>query len=117
MCLLCDLFFDILIFIEPPVFLRKLESSKLLRKGDSARFECEVTGTPEIKVTWYKNDEKIQASDRYRVSCVDSVPVLEILDATVEVSGEYICEAQNEAGSESCSVTVTVKGLSTLPFF
>eukprot|EP00062_Callorhinchus_milii_P005912 gi/632946130/ref/XP_007888405.1/ PREDICTED: titin-like [Callorhinchus milii] len=94
---------------EPPVFLRKLESSKLLRKGDSARFECEVTGTPEIKVTWYKNDEKIQASDRYRVSCVDSVPVLEILDATVEVSGEYICEAQNEAGSESCSVTVTVK--------
>eukprot|EP00061_Rhincodon_typus_P010516 g34865.t1 len=38
-----------------------------------------------------------------------SVAVLEIIHADLEDSGDYICEAQNEAGSASCNVAFTVK--------
>ncbi|XP_062908156.1 titin-like [Mobula hypostoma] len=94
---------------EPPTFIKKLNSSTILKKGISARFECIVTGTPEIKVSWYKNCAEVVASDKYIISFDGSVAVLEIIDMVVEDSMCYVCEIRNEAGSDSCSTEVEVK--------
>ena len=81
-----------------------------MKQGDTVQLECKISGTPEIRTVWYKNDQALQASDRFHMSFVDSVAMLIILGANTEDAGDYICEAHNSAGTASCSTSVTVKG-------
>uniref|UniRef100_A0A8B9P9U0 Ig-like domain-containing protein n=1 Tax=Apteryx owenii TaxID=8824 RepID=A0A8B9P9U0_APTOW len=94
---------------EPPKFAKKLEAAKVVKQGDSARLECKVSGSPEMKVVWFRNDHEIVASEKFRTSFIDSVAVLEMNHLSTEESGDYICEAHNPAGKASCSTKVTVK--------
>uniref|UniRef100_A0A8C0QWM8 Ig-like domain-containing protein n=1 Tax=Canis lupus dingo TaxID=286419 RepID=A0A8C0QWM8_CANLU len=98
-----------LLVTEPPKFVKKLEASKIVKAGDSARLECKITGSPEIRVVWYRNEHELQASDKYRMTFIDSVAVLQMNNLGTEDSGDFICEAQNPAGSTSCSTKVIVK--------
>uniref|UniRef100_A0A8C9EUT3 Ig-like domain-containing protein n=1 Tax=Pavo cristatus TaxID=9049 RepID=A0A8C9EUT3_PAVCR len=98
-----------LMVTEPPKFAKKLEAAKIVKQGDSARLECKVSGSPEMKVAWFRNDHEIVASEKFRTSFIDSVAVLEMNHLSTDESGDYICEAQNPAGKASCSTKVTVK--------
>lgn len=95
---------------EPPKFIKKPEALRFVKQGDTIQLECKISGTPEIRIVWYKNEQALQASDRLHMSFVDSVATLTILGATAEDAGDYICEAHNSAGTASCSTSVTVKG-------
>jgi hypothetical protein len=44
------------------------------------------------------------------MSFAESTAVLRLTDVAIEDSGEYMCEAQNEAGSDHCTGIVIVKG-------
>lgn len=41
--------------VFPPVFGRRLQA-QVVKKDDRVLMDVEITGTPEPKVTWYKND-------------------------------------------------------------
>lgn len=97
--------------IEPATFVEKLEPSQLLKKGDATQLVCKVTGTPPIKIRWFVNDREIKESSKHKMSFVESTAVLKLTDVAVEDSGEYMCEAQNEAGSDHCGSILIVKGL------
>lgn len=45
------------------------------------------------------------------MSFVESTAVLTLKDVATDDSGEYMCEAQNEAGSDHCGSILIVKGL------
>lgn len=45
------------------------------------------------------------------MSFVESTAVLTLKDVAIDDSGEYMCEAQNEAGSDHCGSILIVKGL------
>lgn len=91
--------------------MKKVDPSYLLTPGDSARLQCKIKGSPEIQVTWFKNNKEIRESNTHRMSFVNSVAVLDILEMKVDDSGSYSCEAVNEVGSDSCTTEVVVKGL------
>lgn len=82
----------------------------VIRPGQSAVFECQVTGTPEIDIYWFREGSEIVPSDQYKMAFVNSVATLEVCGADIKHSGLYYCEARNEAGSESCSMELKVKG-------
>lgn len=105
--MICNNFF----LTEPPYFIKKLDPTAILKKGETTIFECKVTGTPEIKVAWFKNYREISIDEKCRMTFVDSVAILEIADINLDDTGNYSCKAQNEAGSESCDIMVTVKGV------
>lgn len=84
--------------------------ARVVKQGDSARLECKVSGSPEMKIVWFRNDHEIIASEKFRTSFIDSVAVLEMNHLSTDESGDYICEAHNPAGKASCSTKVTVKG-------
>lgn len=88
----------------------KLPATKFVKQGESLRLECKVSGTAPLKVTWYKHDTKVTDGGNYKTSFIDSVAVLELLSTSFDDDGVYTCEAQNDAGSVSCSTTLTVKG-------
>ncbi|NXQ36801.1 TITIN protein, partial [Alaudala cheleensis] len=94
---------------EPAAFKEKLEPTHLVKKGGYAELTCEVTGTPEIKITWFKDDRELKQSDKYRISFTKSLAILHVSEVDTEDSGEYICEAKNDAGKDICSSVVTVK--------
>uniref|UniRef100_A0A670Y8E2 Ig-like domain-containing protein n=1 Tax=Pseudonaja textilis TaxID=8673 RepID=A0A670Y8E2_PSETE len=94
---------------EPPKYVKKLDASKMVKVGDSCQLDCKVSGSPEIKIAWYKNDQELHASEKYHMTFSDATAVLVIVGATLEDSGDYICEALNSAGTVSCSTVVTVK--------
>ena len=102
-------FFD---FLEPPKFTRTPARVSVVRPGQSKVFECQVTGTPEIDICWFKEGSEISASDRYKLAFANSVATLEVCGADAKDGGLYYCEARNEAGSESCSMELRVKGQS-----
>lgn len=97
-------------FAEPPEFVLKLPIAKFVKQSDSLRLECKVSGTTPLKVTWYKHDTKVMDGANCRTSFVDSVAVLELLSASFDDDGVYTCEVQNDAGSVSCSTTLSIKG-------
>ena len=102
--LLCSLIISSFLHsLEPPKFVKKLEATKIVKAGDSARLECKVTGSPDIRVVWYRNEHELPASDKYRMAFIDSVAVLQMNYLGTEDTGDFICEAQNPAGSRSCS--------------
>lgn len=53
---------------------------------------------------------EITPGPKYTTAVEDSVASLEIVQCTVEESGDYVCVASSEAGSDRCSSTVNVKG-------
>ncbi|NXW75703.1 TITIN protein, partial [Hirundo rustica] len=99
----------VLTVTEPPSFVKKVDPSYLLTPGDSARLQCKIKGSPEIQVTWFKNNKEIHESNMHRMSFVNSVAVLDILEMKVDDTGTYSCEAVNEVGSDSCTTEVVVK--------
>lgn len=97
--------------IEPPSFVKKVEPSYLLRQGESAHLQCKIKGSPDIHVTWYKNNTAITPSEMFRMTFNNSDAILDITSMKVDDSGSYTCEALNDAGSESCTCEIIVKGL------
>lgn len=100
---------------EPPKFTRTPARVSVVRPGQNTVFECQVTGTPEIDMYWFKEGTEISPSDQYKMAFVNSVATLEVCGADTKDSGLYYCEARNEAGSESCSMELKVKGRSISP--
>lgn len=81
-----------------------------MKPGPSVIFECEVVGTPEIDTYWFKDGNDLSSDHKHKMSFVNSMARLEITCVELKDSGVYYCEARNEAGSESCSVDLKVKG-------
>lgn len=96
--------------LEPPQFIKKPSPVLALRNGQSTTFECQITGTPEIRVSWYLDGNEITAVERHGISFIDGVASFHISGARVENSGTYVCEARNDAGTANCSIELKVKG-------
>ncbi|XP_076857247.1 titin-like [Brachyhypopomus gauderio] len=94
---------------EPPRFVMKVDPAKLVLKGTAMVLECKVTGSPVITIKWYKNEMEISPSAKYQTTFDDSVATLQVPSCSVEDSGDYVCIASSDAGSDRCSCLVTVK--------
>ena len=97
-------------FAESPEFVLKLPLHTFVKQCDPVRLECKVTSGRSLKMCWYKNDKKITDGDNYRTSFADTTAVLQMLTARFDDKGVYTCEAQNDAGSISCSTILAVQG-------
>uniref|UniRef100_A0AAY5F2X8 Ig-like domain-containing protein n=1 Tax=Electrophorus electricus TaxID=8005 RepID=A0AAY5F2X8_ELEEL len=94
---------------EPPEFVQKLPATKFTKMGEPLRLECKVTGTPPLKISWYKNDTMVSDTPNMKMTFDDVMAVLEIFSTSHDDEGVYTCEAQNDAGIKSCSTTLSVK--------
>lgn len=82
--------------------------------GKTVMMEGRVSGSQPLNVTWYKDNNEIYASNKYDISFKNNIAVLCVRDSTMSDGGVYICEASNEAGKASCSVSLTISGMSVL---
>uniref|UniRef100_A0A8C6LD64 Ig-like domain-containing protein n=1 Tax=Nothobranchius furzeri TaxID=105023 RepID=A0A8C6LD64_NOTFU len=93
----------------PPVFKQKINPVDI-NAGDQAKFVCETEEAPNVTFKWYKSGIEIRQI-KYKITFKNGAASLEILDLLVADSGTYTCEVSNNAGSDSCSTIVAVKGV------
>lgn len=105
---ICNNFY--LYFPEPPYFLEKPEGVTVVKVGESKELECKVAGTPEISVRWFRDGAELHQSIKHKMTYFNDVATLVICHASENDSGKYFCEACNDAGTESCTVELEVKG-------
>lgn len=99
----------------PPVFRHKIQA--LETNVDSpVKFKCEIEDAPNVTFKWFKFGSEIRQSDKYRIISYSTTSSLELLSPTKADSGEYMCKALNQHGSDSCSANLTVTGKRPLPF-
>lgn len=72
--------------------------------------ECRVSSAQSLKISWYKNDQKIHDGTNVKITFVELTARLQLHSAEFEASGVYTCEVHNDAGSASCSSVLTVQG-------
>lgn len=65
---------------------------------------------PDVKISWFHKEKEIKQSEFFRMSQFDDSCQLEISRVYPEDEGEYTCVATNNAGTASCSATLTLDG-------
>ena len=91
---------------EPPIFTQ-IPQPLEVTEGDVVELECRAKGKPLPCIDWYKDGQKVETSDSYRVETG------EVFGDTLETeskvfidsvllsshSGKYVIEAKNEVGT------------------
>ena len=97
-----------------PLVVTPLESVQL-NAGSHYTLECIISGDPEPKVTWYKDNIEIEllpesVKTTFKVGKFMNVRQLTITNTEPELhSGTYTCRAKNEYGEADCTCGILVR--------
>lgn len=78
--------------------------------GANVSFYCVGYADPHPEITWEKNSETVQASDRIELSLVQGSAQLRINSVTIRDAGTYECICKNNQGEVRRSAVLTVDG-------
>uniref|UniRef100_A0A665TER9 Uncharacterized protein n=1 Tax=Echeneis naucrates TaxID=173247 RepID=A0A665TER9_ECHNA len=78
--------------------------------GDSAMLVCTISGTPELKVKWFKDGKEMISGRKYKMTVKENMATLKILAAEKGDTSEYKMEVSNKVGKDQCTCSVTVDG-------
>jgi hypothetical protein len=95
-----------------PVFVKHIADS-LAVTGDAVRFEAQVEGKPEPKVSWTKDGLELKPNDKIQIKDEDNTHVLIIKDLLIDDTGSVVCKAQNTKGQASDRAELTVLGMNS----
>ncbi|KAJ8966484.1 hypothetical protein NQ317_018469 [Molorchus minor] len=93
--------------LEKPRFFGNAKPETLGDYGSPLSLPCDVLGIPKPNVTWYRNTEELDLSEKRYVVQEDNSLLIKKLSITD--SGMYQCFARNEAGESSVSTWLKVK--------
>ncbi|XP_071104533.1 twitchin-like isoform X3 [Haliotis cracherodii] len=85
--------------------LRKVQAVQ----GKSARFECEVSGTPKPDIQWFKGVREVYDSDKFEVFTEGDKQVLVVHDVFGEDADEYTVRATNRGGSRASRAELEIR--------
>lgn len=76
--------------------------------------QCMLSGSLPMTVSWIKDDRELTEDEHIKMSYESQAAVLNLRNTQISHGGKYICQAQNEAGSQKCLAVLTVKGWSDI---
>uniref|UniRef100_A0A3Q2XG43 Ig-like domain-containing protein n=1 Tax=Haplochromis burtoni TaxID=8153 RepID=A0A3Q2XG43_HAPBU len=91
--------------LEPARILEKAASISVTA-GDSATLECTISGSPELKVKWFKDGKEMIGGRKYKIASTASVTITGLDQSD---GGVYTCKASNDAGEKETSGTLSIK--------
>lgn len=98
----------LLFFVDPPLkLMRKSDTitDKYFVVSDAIVLKCELSRANGI-VSWYKDNNRIVVNDHFTFEEEGAFRSLIILNAEIEDTGEYICNAKDD----KIVFNVTVQG-------
>ncbi|CAF0814387.1 unnamed protein product [Rotaria sordida] len=92
-------------------------SNQTVNGGSQGRIEATIIGSPEPEIIWYKGGRKLPlTTGRYTSSLAQGILVLYIKEVQENDAGQYTLEIQNEFGSDSKQIQVTVLATPKIDF-
>ncbi|KFD70456.1 hypothetical protein M514_00956 [Trichuris suis] len=92
-----------------PTFSETLVSTSVV-EGEPLLLECTVSGEQDSIVEWFKNGQKIEATQNVKIeSLAGGVQHLEVRNIALSDSGVYRCVVANQLGDSSTEARVTVQ--------
>ncbi|XP_058980466.1 uncharacterized protein LOC101894461 isoform X1 [Musca domestica] len=91
-----------------PVFVKPLKDA-VTRENDKFTFECEVTGSPEPTIEWYKDGILIQNNPDYKTTYDKGMCRLVIEETFAADSARFTCRASNLVGNATTSANLSVR--------
>lgn len=85
-----------------------------MKSGENASIDVTVSGSPELKTAWFKDNKDLSASAKYQMSLKEKVASLKVLSADKSDAGQYKLQVTNHVGTASCTVELSVSGLCPL---
>ncbi|XP_004437005.1 PREDICTED: myosin-binding protein C, cardiac-type [Ceratotherium simum simum] len=95
-------------FSEAPSFSRPLVNRSVIA-GYNATLCCAVRGSPEPKISWFKNGVDLRQDARFRMFSKQGVLTLEIRKPCPFDGGVYVCRATNLQGEAQCQCRLEVR--------
>lgn len=90
-------------------FTKNLPKKADVHTGREMVLEC-TCNSPKAQVQWYKDDLKINASERFQMEQdVLGKKILRVYNLKIEDCGEYSCKILHTTERTACKVTVTDK--------
>ncbi len=98
--------------LQKPFFTRHLQNLTILR-ACKATFQCEVRGSPDTDIKWYKDNKQIFPSTDYVIDYdrITGICRLSISEAYNQDGGQYSCVASNPIGNDSTTAWLVIKGI------
>jgi hypothetical protein len=96
---------------KDPIFTER-PSDRLVRIGETAKFQCKVDGTKPLEVFWYKiDDDELQNDEKYELFHDDEYYYLKIYNTVQHDSGTYLCVISNDVDQNFDSFTLKLRGI------
>ena len=95
---------------KPEITHEEKLKDQTLKAGSSLIILVNITGSPEPKVTWFKDDQQLTATDGITIETSSTGSTLTVKGLTGTSSGTYKVVAENEAGSASAEFNANIKG-------
>ncbi|GAB1597543.1 obscurin-like [Argonauta hians] len=90
-----------------PSFKKKI-CKTVVEEGSPITLDCAVTGVPVPTVTWLKDDNVVNESDKFKITDNGEIHTLSIKDTSKLDAGTYTVKATNVNGSIQCTAEVTL---------
>lgn len=81
-----------------------------VKSGENTALEVTVSGSPELKTKWFKDNKELSAGAKYQMSFTKKVATLKIRSADKTDAGEYKLEVTNHVGTASSETKLSVSG-------
>lgn len=78
--------------------------------GSPASLQCVLKGSEPMAVSWMKDNHELKEAEHVHITYENKTALLHISRVDTKHGGKYSCQAQNQAGSQTCSALLTVKG-------
>lgn len=89
--------------------MQKLENLSSV-VGTEVSLQCVLKGSEPLTVTWMKDNHELKEAENIQITYEDKTALLHITDLQSKHGGKYSCQAQNQAGSQTCTAVLLVKG-------
>lgn len=102
---------------EPPTFTVKPDSQNVI-PGSKVTLKSVFTGTAPFTIKWFKGDNEISTGGTCFIKKDAFSSLLELHSVKPKDSDNYTCQVANDAGKETCTAVLFVKGAfsSPIPF-
>jgi hypothetical protein len=92
-----------------PTILQEIKNVTI-NSGDPVKFQSRVVGNPSPVISWFKDDEPLEMTNRIKSFKEEDSYTLLILEGVAADSGSYECVAENAHGKVYTRAFLTVLG-------